>query len=75
MDNYDPRDVSLNTFEYMGCWICSLFEKTNDNYLYTYEAAGLARVTKQTILNWLKHEKIDGALYEIMREDLVLPIV
>lgn len=63
--------VSVNQFEYKGCWTCwGYFERTDDwPYYDVEEAAELLDVSKSTVRRWVKDGKLDGRLFKRGRKD------
>lgn len=61
---YKGEKISLETFEYKGCWNCHYFERdANFPYYDVKEAPKILGKSKSTIIRWIKNNKLDGNLF------------
>lgn len=59
----DP-EVDISTFEYKGCWNCEYFSENEDFPYYDVgEASKLLNVSRTTIINWIKKDKLKGRIF------------
>lgn len=62
---YHDGEMSLNNFEWKGCWACHYFKPDKDfPFVDVDMAAERLQVSRSTIIRWIKSEKIVGHLFE-----------
>lgn len=62
---YHDEEMSLNKFEWKGCWSCHYFKPDKDfPFVDVDTAAEILQVSRSTIIRWIKSEKIVGYLFE-----------
>ncbi|MGQ4876764.1 MAG: helix-turn-helix domain-containing protein [Promethearchaeia archaeon] len=62
--SYHGYNINEKEFEYKGCWNCHYFEKKNSfPYYNVKEASEILKVSRNTIINWIKKGKLNAKLF------------